>query len=233
MKKDTEQMKKYTDFKERFQKVLKCDEKPVRAIRLDELYREVYDYYGNNWGGLTPEIFTCFGLLLEDIWKAIEDAGESYPGFQKQVESFLKAINKAKQYTPKKKLAAADNIITNAVAIKTNDPRTEKRMQGVIYLGERLKAEALQEMAPKGAGENVEDENNKPDYRVYVDEIDKDNWIMVQIVEECKTKGWKRGTFINGLRKDRPQYKMYKQLKSNKNVTDRIHVIKRRIKTSL
>jgi hypothetical protein len=97
----------------------------------------------------------------------------------------------------------------------------------------KKRAAELPEAAPKGAGENVEDENNKPDYRVYVDEIDKDNWIMVQIDEECKTKGWKRGTFINGLRKDRPQYKMYKQLKNNKNVTDRIHVIKKRIKTSL
>lgn len=141
----------YADFNERFKKILQCDEKPVRAIRLDELYREVYDYYGNNWGGLTPEIFTCFGLLLEDIWKAIEDAGGSYPGFQKEVESFLKAINEAKKYTPEKRDAALINIRKNAVACYTNDPRTKERMQGVVTLIDGLRADALPDQTGSGA----------------------------------------------------------------------------------
>jgi len=142
----------YADFNERYQTILQCDEKPERALQLDELYQEVYRYCQKS--DLTPDVWRL-SILMDEIIKAVGAAGEGYPGFQKEVESFYKAINETKQYTPEKRVAALNTIKTNAIGFIGVDSRRAKRLQYVITLIDRLLAEALPDPTGSSSGEKT------------------------------------------------------------------------------
>jgi Sec-independent protein translocase protein TatA len=143
----------YADFNERFQKILQCDEKPIRDQRLQPLYSEVYRFRCRlDMHDLL--VVKCL-QLEEKIREAIEDAGGCWPGFQKQVKSFYKAIDEAlKRDAPEKQDEALKNIIVNAENCIGNDPCTKEQLQRVINTAGHFRAKiALPDQTGSGTAE--------------------------------------------------------------------------------